>query len=441
VEKSAARLRAAGSRPELETKSTRVLITSHSDPRLSKGGAETAAYELFSALRERVEYEPWFMGCLRDASNSRLGTTFSQPYSEREYLYACGLFDWFKFSNGDPDFPREFRALLQAIKPRIAHFHHYLNIGVEAFLHVRETLPDCRIILTLHEYLGLCHHYGQMVTKQAYSLCYESSPMACNRCFKDIAPSDFFLRGLYIKRFFELVDHFIAPSAFLAERYIAWGLPRDRVSVIENITKSATNDTPAAEARNENALLRVGFFGQISVLKGINVLFDAAEILEKREMHNVVFEVHGDHTGQPSEFQTDFLARLSKAGPNVKFHGAYDQRRLDTLMQSVDVVIVPSIWWENSPVVIQEAFRNRCPVICSDIGGMAEQVRDGVDGFYFPVGNSFSLVGLLLQLVADRRKLAGVRSSMRWPPGRDEVTEQHIKLYADVTRKSAVRSA
>ena len=75
-------------------------------------------------------------------------------------------------------------------------------------------------------------------------------------------------------------------------------------------------------------------------------------------------------------------------------------------MNSVDLVLVPSIWWENSPMVIQEALRNRRPVVCSDIGGMAEKVVDGRDGFSFPVGNPVALASLL-------RRLAGARDAHR----------------------------
>ena len=60
-------------------------------------------------------------------------------------------------------------------------------------------------------------------------------------------------------------------------------------------------------------------------------------------------------------------------------------------MSSVDWVVVPSIWWENSPLVIQEAFMHGRPVICSDIGGMAEKVNDGVDGLHFRVERPPSL--------------------------------------------------
>ena len=413
-------------------KPLKVLLASHSHPRLSKGGAEIVAYELFSALRTRPDYEPSFLGCVHPEMNQKMGATINQPFSKCEYLYCGGAFDWFKFANTDPNFPREFRSLLQELQPRIVHFHHYIRFGVEAFLHVRETLPDCKIILTLHEYLAVCHYFGQMVTKQNRKLCYEASPTRCTGCFTEISPSDFFLRKLYIQRFFKLVDHFIAPSEFLAERYVAWGVPQDRVSVIENVIRPPLDYQATAVTRDSNNLLRIGFFGQISPLKGINVLFDAAETLLERDIHNVVFEVYGDYSGQPPEFQADFLARLAKIGRNVKFQGAYDQNRVDKLMQSVDVIVVPSIWWENSPVIIQEALRNRRPIICSDIGGMAEKVRDGVDGFHFPVGNSVALASLLMQLVEKPSKLADVVATMRSPITLEDITTQYTRLYGSL---------
>jgi glycosyltransferase involved in cell wall biosynthesis len=411
---------------------SRLLIASHSHPQLSKGGAEIAAFELFRALRERPDYATWFLGCVRDQMNAKLGATINQPFSEHEFLYAAGAFDWFKFANRDPNFPREFRDLLARLQPDIVHFHHYINLGVEAFLHVRESLPNCKIVVTLHEYLALCHHFGQMLTKSR-SLCYESSPMRCTRCFDDITPSDFFLRNLYINRFFDLVDRFIAPSHFLAERYIAWGIPEAKMSVIENVIAHPHQKHPEVVIAEKSDLWRVGFFGQISFLKGINVLLEAAEILEEREIYNVVFEIYGDYSGQPPEFQKEFLERLGTAGRNVKFHGPYDQIRVDRLMQSVDLVLVPSIWWENSPVVIQEALRNRRPVICSDIGGMAEKVRDGIDGYHFAVGNSFALTSLLMRLTEPQAKVVGASEAMRSPASVEEMTEHYHQFYESLT--------
>ena len=68
-------------------------------------------------------------------------------------------------------------------------------------------------------------------------------------------------------------------------------------------------------------------------------------------------------------------------------------------MSEIDWVVVPSVWWENSPLVIQEAFMQRRPVICSDIGGMAEKVTDGVDGLHFRAGDPQSLADTIERAV------------------------------------------
>src|SRR3546814_10549806 len=71
------------------------------------------------------------------------------------------------------------------------------------------------------------------------------------------------------------------------------------------------------------------------------------------------------------------------------------------LMAAVDWVVVPSIWWENAPLVIQEAFQHRRPVICSDIGGMAEMVQHDVNGLHFRRGDAADLAGLMRRAAAE----------------------------------------
>jgi len=421
---------AALSRP---TDRLRVLIAAHSHPEMSKGGAEIAAFQLFRELQTRDDCDVWFMGCDRSMEADRTGAVLMQPFSAREYIYAPGEFDWFKFANRDHKFPGDFAQLLTQLNPGVLHFHHYMNYGVEVFYNVKNILPQCRILLTLHEYLAICHHYGQMITTVHRNLCYEASAIRCQRCFPDISRSDFYLRKRYIQRFFDLVDGFIAPSHFLAERYIAWGLPAEKIHVIENVIPVVGART-AVKPVSRSGPLRIGFFGQISLLKGINVLFDAAETLAEDAIGDAVFEIFGDHRNQPPEFQKDFLERLPKAGRNIRFHGPYDSSRVDELMQSVDVVLMPSIWWENSPVVIQEAFRNRRPVICPDIGGMAEKVRDGIDGFHFPVGSAIALAALVRRLASDHSIVEKVVETMAAPPTPAEIADAHLQLYRQQPR-------
>ena len=151
---------------------------------------------------------------------------------------------------------------------------------------------------------------------------------------------------------------------------------------------------PAADgARN-----RIGFFGQLNHFKGVDVLLKAMAQLGERGVDAHLW-LHGANLElQPQEFRDDFDALLEQDhdGPNnVTLAGKYDHDDLPRLMAEVDWVVVPSRWWENSPLVIQEAFLHERPVICSDIGGMAEKVTDGVNGLHFRAGDARSLARVL----------------------------------------------
>ncbi|WP_419727951.1 glycosyltransferase family 4 protein [Lichenicola sp.] len=409
----------------------RVLIASHSHPRVLSGGSEVASYSLFQHLQDHDGFKAWYCGCTRSASFGRSGQSITQPFERDEYLYTVGDFEGFKFANRDMAFARDFRALLRNLRPDIVHFHHYVNFGMEAFAYVKEVVPEASIILTLHEFLAICHQQGQMVTRQQGKLCRRSGYVECSRCFPEMQPSDFFLRETYIRHFFRHVDRFVAPSAFLARRYIEWGIDPDRISVIENVpTRSrAAEIVPRTSVPGE---LRVGFFGQISVLKGIMVLIEAAAILEQEQQSDIELSIFGDYTNQPAAFQAEFLARVEKFGNNIAFHGAYNNSDVDELMSDIDVVVVPSIWWENSPVVIQEALRNGRPVVCSNVGGMAEKVVAGEDGLHFQVGSARSLANVLKGLAANPELLDKLGRGASRERDYDVAMARHLRLYRDV---------
>ncbi len=440
---------------DTEGEALRVLVASHSHPRVQNGGSEVASYSLFDRLRQRPGLRASYLGCSRTASFARAGQSITQPFERDEYLYTVGDFEWFKFANRDTAFARDFRALLRNLRPQVVHFHHYINFGMEAFAHVREVLPDAKLILTLHEFLAICHQQGQMVTRHQGQLCRRSGQVECSRCFPEFQPADFFLRETYIGHFLRHVHHFISPSRFLAERYVAWGLPAERISVIENVPAATVRPSPARRVRLPGSELRAGFFGQISLLKGMQVLLDAAAALEGERRHDISFQIHGDQTNQPAAFQAAFLSQVEKAGSNVVFHGAYANADIDALMADVDVVLVPSIWWENSPVVIQEAFRNGVPVVCSNIGGMAEKVVPDETGLHFGVGSPRSLAGVLKALADDPDRLArlaagAARECARLEGSVDELDAglaatdplgAHLRLYRDLRAPPPPRPA
>jgi glycosyltransferase involved in cell wall biosynthesis len=405
----------------------RVLVLSHMHPNVSRGGAEIAAYQLYNALKGEPNVAAWFLAASGGRFSERLGAPLQQPFGPDEFVYTGSGFDHWNHANPDPRFPGELAALLEELRPDIVHLHHYANFGIETLLHIRRALPAAKIVLTLHEYLAICNHFGQMVKRPGFGLCERSGPRDCARCFPERTEQDFFLRELYLKRFFGLVDHFISPSRFLAERYVAWGLHPKAISVVENGMPdpghAAGPPPPADDA------LEFSFFGQISRLKGIDVLFDAAALLEAEGAAGFRIEVHGDYSGQSPEFRAAFEKRLADTPANLRHCGPYEYARVHGLMRAAHAVLVPSIWWENSPLVIQEALLNRRPVICSDIGGMAEKVRDGLDGFHFQAGGAHSLAALLKRLAAEPERLAALQGTMAAPPSLKATSRATQRLY------------
>jgi glycosyltransferase involved in cell wall biosynthesis len=371
----------------------RVLVASHGHPAVTRGGAEAAAYTQFQSLCAEPGVEAFFLGAQRGRREAVVGEPITQPFeSVREYLYVGGAFDGLRLANRDPDFPAAFTALLEHLRPDVLHLHHVLEFGVEAIFLARRALPDVRIVLTLHEYSLMCHHHGQMVKRPSRALCVRARPDECAACFPELSVADFALRALYLRRFLPLVDVFACPSRFLATRMIEWGLPAARVQVVANMVAPRRADAPARRTRRAGPLV-VGYFGQISALKGVDVLLDAAALLHEAGRRDVVFEIFGSAERQPVGLLDDLPARLAARLPNVRVRGAYVPEQVDGLMTGVDVVCVPSVWWENAPTVMAEARRNGVPVVCSDLGGMAEMAGEG--DFVFRVGVAADLAAVI----------------------------------------------
>ncbi len=376
---------------------TRILIASHGHPAVAHGGAEAAAYAQFQAVSATPGTEAFFLGAQRGRRQAVVGAPITQPFENaREYLYTGGAFDVLRLANRDPDFPAAFMALLAMLRPDVLHLHHVLEFGIEAPYLARRVLPDVRIVLTLHEYILICHHHGQMVKRPCRALCVRAGPDECAACFPELTAADFALRTVYLLRFLALVDEFIAPSQFLAARMIEWGLPAERVRVEANVVTPRRVDAPARRTRAAGPLV-VGYFGQISALKGVDVLLDAAALLYEAGRRDIEFAIFGSPARQPAGLLDDLPARLAARLPNVRVRGAYVPEQVDGLMAGVDVVCVPSVWWENAPTVMAEARRNGVPVVCSDLGGMAEMAGEG--DLLFRVGVAADLADVIVRFV------------------------------------------
>ena len=407
----------------------RILIVAHGHPDLSKGGAETAAHRLFVELERRPGIEALF---LARADGHGHGTTpFSVHGGEREILCHVGMSDYFLFRSSNPGgLWRDFRDLLRSFRPTVVHFHHYIHIGLEVLRVVRSTLPDARIVLTLHEYLAICNNQGQMIKTDGRTLCHHSAPAECHRCFPERSPGDFFMRERYVKSFMDLVDTFISPSRFLLDRYVQWGLAADRIVVVEN-GHPPVDPAPPRTLLDGEGRGRFAYFGQITPFKGLDVLLEAVARVPKRTRRHIHVDVHGAGLErQPQAFVERVGALRSVVEDHVTFHGTYQASELASRIAGADWVVVPSVWWENSPVVIQEAFAHRRPVICSDIGGLAEKVSHEVDGLHFRCHDPQHLAATMVRAMSEDGLWETLSERITPPLGVAACVDRHQAVYA-----------
>jgi glycosyltransferase involved in cell wall biosynthesis len=100
-------------------------------------------------------------------------------------------------------------------------------------------------------------------------------------------------------------------------------------------------------------------------------------------------------------------------------------------------VVMPSIWWENAPLVVLEAFRHGRPVICGNVGGMAEMVRDGVDGLHAPMGDPAGFAQVMRRAIETEGLWERLAAGIRPPPTIARIADQHFSLYQDVLEQTS----
>lgn len=410
----------------------RVLIYVHGHPKLKPGGSEVAAYALFQALGRVEGLEPYFLAAAPKPDGSEGLQPFGQ--SGREFLLPPQVADHFFFRTAERGVvTRQVIALIERLEIEVLHLHHFLGLGVDTVLQIRNRFPSLRMVFTAHEYLSLCARDGQML-RSSGRLCEQAAPVACAACLPQHGEFDFEVRHDWFGCFFDCFQAVLSPSAFLAERLIAGGLAARKLSVVENLhPKGELFRREAAPASDR--LNRFGFFAQINAYKGATVLLDAADRL-RAQRPEVQFHLFGGFSPDPA-FEALIRQRLATLPDLVRYHGAYLPDGILPLMQSVDWVIVPSIWWENAPTVIEEALIAGRPVLASDIGGMREKVRDGLDGLHFPVGDGAALAALVTRIAGDRALWQRLVASRRPVAREAEVVARHLAVYRGGARAAA----
>jgi glycosyltransferase involved in cell wall biosynthesis len=187
--------------------------------------------------------------------------------------------------------------------------------------------------------------------------------------------------------------------------------------------------------RSPDGQLRFCYLGQIAHDKGVHVLIEA--FLRLSAVPGIALDVWGGlKDGDPYATHIQELAARSS---NIHLRGRFLRAQLAEVLSQADVVVAPSIWYENNPLVIQEAFAAKIPVIASDLGGMAEFVAHGLNGLLFERGNVDGLAQQMRKVIENPSLLYRLRDGI--PPVKTikQEVDEIISVYKHLQKKAPTR--
>lgn len=318
-----------------------------------------------------------------------------------------------------------FINFVKETRPDIVHIGHLSHLSTNIVNIAKEEF-NLPVIFTIHDFWLYCLR-GQMIDP-LLNICEFPSDKSCFNClkyhFKEILIDDINEYKEHMGRVIKNIDLFLSPSKFLKKFFENNGISNDNIIYSPyGFNKNAINYKNLVYTTHSK--INFGFTGRIVPTKGIKILLKA---FNKIDNYNAQLLIFGD-TGAHEKYLKWY------ANEKVIFKGGYNHTEVNKVLQQIDILIVPSIWYENSPLVIQEAFLAGTPVIASSFGGMAEIVKDNINGLTFKVGNVDDLKNKMKIILEDPtilNKLKPNRDSVR---SIEDDASNMLSLYRDLLKK------
>jgi glycosyltransferase involved in cell wall biosynthesis len=294
--------------------------------------------------------------------------------------------------------------LIQIEKPDIVHVGHSMRISK-----LIEVLPTLNIpyIITLTDFFNICPKYNLITSKD--SLC--DGPRGGDACQKFCPEYSY----SYISKRLELSHAILSqaqaitcPSHFAAN-LVKKEFPDLKIQVINHGMRINTLKRSDRTYTDKQALI-FGYASSLNVFKGVHILIEA---FKRVPGDSLKLKIYG--SGEKKAYVKQ-IEKMAKGDKRIEFCGVYAEEQLGDVLTNLDAIVIPSLWYENYPLIFQEAFACEVPVIASKIGMMAETIEDKVNGFLFEMGNVEHLAAVLQTIATKPSILNTVKQKLKERP-------------------------
>lgn len=388
------------------------------------GGTELYTQTLARAQARRGDFAAVFA-----PSPQPVDRTLSETLEQEVTIYRVpvgkrGGTAVFRSTFGDERLTAALESVLDSFRPDVVHIEHMMGLPIS----ITELLSTRRIpyVMALHDYWYGCAN-AQLLTNYDQTICDGPNAGAtnCARCALAraglsgtgwLAPAVAPVmrrRNAQLRQAVSRAALIIAPNEFVRATVASLGLPAERMIVLpwgmdlpadlQAIRETAGKERAARPAQP----LRLGYIGSLSPQKGIHVLVAAVNRLPK---DSVTLEIYGNLAVFP-EYVNE--VRRAATHPGIQLMGLLPRTEFWTRLAALDALVLPTLWYEASPLTIDEAFAAGTPVIGSHLGALPTMIRDGVDGLLFPAGDAGALAELLATLYEHPDRVVTLRQGIR----------------------------
>jgi len=449
----------------------KILMVVHGFPPDSEGGAERVA---FFQARELVKHHQVVV-------LHRVNRSIQPEYELREEVSEgfrrISINNTFKerpnfhWLYRNPKIDDILKTILNDVRPDIVHIHHLTGLSTGLVLIAKEF--GAKIVLTIHDFWMLCPRGQRLKTDLTW--CQIIDEVQCGECvagwmIPPIAGKQRLPEG--VRRFtspirtgmaswlgktkrhtvveairernreimmvLEGVDLLTAPSRFMRDSFIEAGVSENHIIRVPNgmdigLFAEDPPFIPPCNSRGENRQLRIGYLGSLIPSKGVHLLIEACAKLPKDKFTLDIYGEAVSYDGFP-HYEKD-LKVLSNGSldstDNIRFHGRYSNQEVGKILSTLDMVVLPSLWQENAPLTIEEAFLAKVPVIAAGWGGMKERLAEG-GGMLFEPGSVDSLANTLRHLIKHPKVLESLENSIPKVASAEELAPVWEEIYQEL---------
>lgn len=457
----------------------RILLTVHQFLPKYSGGTERVAFDMAQELRARG-HKVHVM--TTDAASPSLRHNQAWDYEyEGLGIRVVGLDrrqlpDQLRYEFDNPGMAEHLRAYMRDVRPDLVHVVHAGRLSGSVIPAAKEF--DVPVVFTATDFWSICRviHLRRRDNGQ---LCLGPDRLGtnCLRCFvaqsnepketKDAylkkSDAEFGARAAasraplmrrtkylhrtrmvldridFLKDAVNMTDRVLAPTRLTRDLLIRNGITPSLIKLVPyGMDTSHIVAAPRSPVRP--SVLRIGYIGSMAQHKGPDVLISAFRDIPRTMKAQL--RVYGDPRRDPSYFNK--LEQLAKGDRRISFLGTFEAEKIGWILSDIDALVVPSRWYENTPLVVYSAFASGTPVVATDVGGLSEVVEHERNGLLFKINDPVDLNRKLLRFFSEPDLLKRLREGIEPVKTAKESTDELEHIYRellDSPPKPSVRAA